>query len=203
MLDLLRQWLKNIVVIMVLTAYIKFLLPEGQLKSYTRLVLSLLVMLIIIQPVVWMIRGSDDLVNELNQIGSWFNVREERANVRVKALNQDDMVLQVYKQDLVNTLQQDIEAATGQHINQLAVEIEEDCHKKTFGYLKNIHIVFASPKKLPLSNRIEPITVDLQQSSTVASKLAEQESMARQEVEAMLSYKYGVKDVGIKIKFIN
>ncbi len=58
-MKVLSEWIKNIVLVLVLSTFLELLLPSSKMKSYIKVILGLFFVLVIIQPV-WQLLGLAD-----------------------------------------------------------------------------------------------------------------------------------------------
>jgi stage III sporulation protein AF len=49
-LEIVKEWVKNIFIIIVAVSFIEILMPEGNMKKYLKFIFSLIIMVIILSP---------------------------------------------------------------------------------------------------------------------------------------------------------
>ena len=76
MIAYLEAWIKNIVVILLLTSFVELLLPESDLEKYTRVVLGLFIVIAILNPILNLFNNSYNF----QQITDLLTVEESRMN---------------------------------------------------------------------------------------------------------------------------
>lgn len=74
MISYLEAWIKNIVVILLLTSFVELLLPESELEKYTRVVLGLFIVIAILNPILNLFNTNYDF----QQITDLLTVEGER-----------------------------------------------------------------------------------------------------------------------------
>lgn len=50
-MDIAREWVKNVFIIIVAISFVEMLLPSGSMKKYIRFIFSLIIMAIILSPI--------------------------------------------------------------------------------------------------------------------------------------------------------
>ncbi|QOR35854.1 stage III sporulation protein AF [Clostridium sp. 'deep sea'] len=140
MLSFIESWLSNLIVVIFLITMVKLIMPSGKIKSYIRFVLSLVVMLLIVQPVVEAVKGSDFLVNSWMQHQKNFEFQENRVYAMSQTLNNNEDAVNLYKQKIIERLENDLSILTNNTVTVTNLVINEDSNSKEFGYIQNVSI---------------------------------------------------------------
>ncbi len=140
MLIFIENWLKNLIVIIILISMVRMILPSGRLKSYIRFILSLVVMLLIVQPFVEVVKGSDYLIEGLLQVQNTLDFEEARIETMVQTINNQQDAIKLYKQKIVQQLEHELSVLTSKVVVIESIEIIEDENNKEFGYVTSIDV---------------------------------------------------------------
>lgn len=204
-MEQLRIWLHNIVVIFFLATLAELILPESKFRPYVRLVLSLTMMLMVLQPVVQLVRGSEDVFQDLLMYNQWVQHEEKRTSTRIQALNQEKWAIEVYKQQLTEQIASDVEAVTGHNIESIFVEVETDHKSPDFGMPKSISITFKASHSTSDSIEITPVIIDIGRPASKkesSTDLSEEEQQLDSKIKSLLRNKYGIYPDQVQVDFV-
>ena len=140
MMSFIESWLSNLIVVIFLITMVKLIMPTGKIKSYIRFTLSLVVMLLIVQPVVEAVKGSDFLVTSWKQQQKIFEFQEDRVYAMSQTLNNNEEALNLYKQKIKDRLENDLSIITNSAVKVTNLIINENSNSKEFGYIQNVSI---------------------------------------------------------------
>lgn len=130
----LGDWLREIILIVLLAAFVEMLLPSKSMERYARLVLSLLVLLTMLSPIVSFLKG--DAVTELslamdqqkNQEGMWTNTGQDTysleeilAEGQKLANGQQEQGLKLAANEIAGQMKDQISTETGKRGVQVTV----------------------------------------------------------------------------------
>lgn len=151
---MINQWISNIVAVVILATLLDMVLPNGNLKKYTKFFIGLITILVILQPII-------KLTGNFTQFtkGLWrkqIDAELETMNVQSRALeiNQEKYLMELYE----NRLEEDIISRTKKYIPDLDVSANVTLAKmqdQDMFSLSRIDITIESSKFL----KIDPIEI--------------------------------------------
>lgn len=140
MLLAVREFVRNVLVIVVLAAFLQLILPQGGMRRYAQLALALVMVLTLIGPLLALTRASWDIDELLGQAQTQTAWTELKAKSELLQRQNDASLLKTYR-DLLVTQIQDILARIGEvELVACQIELVEDQQVEDFGRILSIQI---------------------------------------------------------------
>lgn len=137
----LKNYINTIVVAMVFITFIEILMPDSSMKKYTKIVLGLLVMTIILNPVLNFLKKDFSLAgysfkyqNQLNSI----YLKKQASEYNDK---QSEQISKLYRINLENQIAQTVKKEANIKNLKVDVDIVDDVKSDNFGQIKKISLV--------------------------------------------------------------
>ncbi|TCT16916.1 stage III sporulation protein AF [Natranaerovirga pectinivora] len=153
MISFIQDWVKNILIYLIIITIIQSLLPQGQYVKYIKVFTGLILMIIVLMPVV-SISGLDKQIN-YSLLGERYQLDQGLMKKQYKELSkqQEELILSAYRTELENQIkfllnQEDI------FVSQVSVTLESDFESNNFGNIKSIDLV-ASFKEVRNSSTVK------------------------------------------------
>lgn len=198
MIELLKQWINSIVVVIIFAAFIDILIPGSSMKKYVKLVLGLIIMTVILQPVIKLVKGDFSIST------SSFQVQNRLDNIQLKKQTeyydrkQADAITKAYKQNLENQIKQQIKGELKEGNADVSVDIVEDTQSSDYGQLKKITITLKD--KIDKVEKVDKITIGKNRENESSNKVKDNDY---QDIKSMLSLVYGIDKQFIEINTLN
>lgn len=163
MMEFLQGWIISLVSIVILSVLIDVILPNGNIRKYTRFIIGILVIFVILSPVVRLLNKGFSLDKVIEGNLYKLNIDE----FQYKASNMEGLyqksILDLYKRKLETEIKRQVVVQTGIQNLKVDVVINEDEKSDTYGAIDQIQIQIESQStsQLPAIEKI-----DLQQKST-------------------------------------
>jgi len=140
MLEYLKIWIKNIVVIMMLGLVLEVFIPRGDLKKYVKMVMGLFVIFMILQPLLKLIDYNFSLATEIN-IKDFPGKEEiiEKGNL-LKQEN-ERMAIENYKLNLENQIKKIVETSNGIDNVRAIVDVYDDKKDERYGLIRSVELI--------------------------------------------------------------
>lgn len=139
-MDELKKWIYTIVVIIVFVTFIEMLMPNSSMKKYSKLILGVLVMTIILQPLFSLVNKnfslSADSLKFENQLNSSY-IKEQSTSYSEK---QNIEITKQYKQNIEKQIGQYVKKEIGEKDIEVTVQIIEDMESEDYGEIKKIYL---------------------------------------------------------------
>lgn len=140
MLLALREFVRNVLVIVVLAAFLQLILPPGSMRRYAHLALALVMVLTLLGPLLALTRASWDINELLGQAQTQVAWSELKANSELLQRQNDASLLRTYR-DLLGTQIQDILVRIGEvELVACQIELVEDQQADDFGRILSIRL---------------------------------------------------------------
>ena len=163
MMEFLQGWIISLVSIVILSVLIDVILPNGSIRKYTRFIIGILVIFVILYPVVRLLNKGFSLDKVIEGNLYKLNIDE----FQYKASNMEGLyqksILDLYKTKLETEIKRQVVVQTGIQNLKVDIVINEDEKSDTYGAIDQIQIQIEnqSTSQLPAIKKI-----DLQQKST-------------------------------------
>lgn len=89
MIDLLSEWLKEIILIVLLASFVDLLLPNSSFQKYARMVMGLLIILTIISPIFSIFSEDFSVNNIIRDIENEIDTKESTVTIGEEAINSE------------------------------------------------------------------------------------------------------------------
>lgn len=156
MLDMIYDWIKNIIIFMVLTTIIANLLGKSSYKKYIDLITGVILLILVISPLFKLLNLDDSLdyffsanylLAETKEIGIRFNDMEDK---------QTESILQEYKEKIKTQIGTILESED-LYIISTIITIDEKSDSLTYGQIEKLDIIASYVRA---KDEVEPKKVD-------------------------------------------
>ncbi len=144
MLDFIRQWVVNIVTLVLFIVIVEMLLPGGKMKKYINLVTGTILVIVIINPLTGLTGKKFDFTASQTKNSSLLEkaqIQKEGKNLEQAQLKQ---IVGVYRKNIIDQLEQNAEEIDGVKDAKADVIINEDYQSAAFGEIKRAYISIAA-----------------------------------------------------------
>lgn len=141
----LREWILNIVTLVMLIVFLELLIPTGKFKKLVNLVSGFILIIAIISPVLGFFKGGINLKEF--QIADKLELSKKELEASKMTYSDSQMILitSTYKKSLVQDIEQSVAGIKGIGSVKAEVIVEEDSKSSDFGKIKRV-IINASEK---------------------------------------------------------
>lgn len=169
MIENIKDWIINIVTIIILISFLELLMPDGKMKKYVNLILGFIVMLVILNPIIDILSSKSDLENDVFMISSELNKSEYAfisSNIEDR---QRDQLVALYKDRIKKDVVYRIESKYDVKVTKVAIEIE-DSGKEKIGEIKKLEIGVMGNKVQSNDDTIPIVKIDVSDGSNTAEE---------------------------------
>lgn len=200
MVAFIKEWVLNIVTLVLLIILIEMLLPSGRIKKYADLVTGFILIIAIINPFIGLIGGKFSLADSMAASGGFLDRAEIKKDSDLLEETQMKQIVEVYRKKIIARLEQTAMDTAGVAGARADVIINEDYDSENFGEIKRAYLeIEAGGDKdsvKPVS-RIEKIRVgEAGQTAQTAGTLA---PAVVKQLEDRIASLYGVDKSNIVI----
>ncbi|MFB5759519.1 stage III sporulation protein AF [Paenibacillus medicaginis] len=129
----LGEWLRHLVMIVLLAAFVDLILPSRSMERYVRLVLSLLILLTLISPIAQLLRGNPAaelrqafLAQERTESGQQQSLERILAQGQQMQRKQEQTAMQYAAGEVSRQMKGQIEQETGERVQVVEVAFAQD-----------------------------------------------------------------------------
>lgn len=163
MIESLKIWIKNIVMVIIFVSFLEILMPDGKIKKYLNLILGFIVMLIILNPIIDFLNNNGELENEVFKISSELNKKEYsfiNTNIENKQMEQ---LACLYKNRIEEDIVYRVESKYDVKVTKVNVEIEESTKEK-MGDIKRLELSVMGKTEKTNEEAIPIVKIDISNS---------------------------------------
>jgi stage III sporulation protein AF len=140
MIEFTKQWVINIVALVLFIVMFEMLLPTGKMKKYINLITGTILIIAIISPLTGFLGKNADLT--ALQVSNSNNLDRLQVEKESKILEKEQMkqIVDVYRTKIIEQLEQNAEEVEGIKRAYADVIFNEDYNSKNFGEIKRAYI---------------------------------------------------------------
>jgi len=139
MIDFLKSWIINIVIVIFFIAFIEILLPTSNMKKYINMVFGLLIIIVLINPIIKLMSSDINIDREVFYNLRSYNTFGVEGNSKYIEL-QNQQITEVYKKKLAKEIAEVIKTQVNYKVLEIKVHIEEDIAQDDFGKLTGVEV---------------------------------------------------------------
>lgn len=137
MVQVLKNWITSIVVVVIFMSLIDILLPSNSIKKYARLVFGLIIIIIIITPIISLFNKGIDIDAKINDYTKQYNDLNSSKTIEKKNYISSDTI-KLFKDNLKEKIEGMILSESGKKYNIIDLKLNEDENSKSFLHIKSI-----------------------------------------------------------------
>lgn len=169
MIGFIKDWIINIIALVLFIILLEIIIPSGKTRKYVNLVTGFILIIAIINPFIKLLKGGISL--EAFQLAGSSEVQrlEIEKNSKLYKKEQMKQITEVYRQKVIKQLERSAEETEGVAEAEADVIINEDYASENFGEIKRAYINIvpkAEGEKTKPVDSIKKIKVKLDVNST-------------------------------------
>lgn len=163
MVDLFSNYIKNIAVCIIFSAFVEMLIPDNDFKKYINLVLGFIVILVVLNPLKSILFKSYPLDIQVFNKASDIENNSLLKEKNLYESKQKDLIITTYKSQLEDQIKALISKQSNLNVNSINIEVNEDYESDEFAQIKKIEVVATeaqiSNQNQTTINPIDKITI--------------------------------------------
>ncbi len=140
MIAALRQFVQNVIVVMLLGTFLQMILPEGNIRRYAQLAVGLIMVLVLVTPLVQLSRGQLDFGVVLSQATTTVAWEELQLKGQVWQEQNEQTLLMSYRQALTEQVKHLAERSGEAMLQSCQVDLVEQRQAEDFGRILAIRV---------------------------------------------------------------
>lgn len=157
MMEFLKEWCLNIATLVIFIVILEMLLPSGRMKKMINLVSGLVLVIALINPVLGLMQKGIELKAYQMTNSNFIDKKEIMANSQVLKEEQIKQITNLYRNKIINQLEDLIKDIKGVSDVKADVIINEDYSDEKFGEIKRVYLELSLGEDEEKSKRIEPV----------------------------------------------
>jgi stage III sporulation protein AF len=209
-LEFLKSWVLNIVILAVLIVLLEMLVPSGKIKKFINLVTGFVLVIAIITPFLNFFKSGIDLKEFQIANRNFINRKEIENNSKIMNERQMKQITETYRNKIIDQLEEIAEGISEVSEAEADVIINEDYNSKTFGEIKRAYIYIElkkSGEQVKPATKIEKIQISPDE-TTKKDKNSESEEISdtafnevKAKIEKRINKVLGIEPESIVISF--
>jgi len=201
MIEFLKGWVLNIVILTMFIVLLEILIPSGKIKKFVDIVSGLIIIIAVISPFVGLL--SKDLNLKELQIASSNFIDRKEIEANSKVLNEQHIkqITEVYRKKIVKQLEDNTKEIKGVADVKADVLIDQNYESPSFGEIKRVYLnLKLGGKEEGVKSVIRVDKVEIGRKSTIISKDGgEIDEEIKQAIETKITRMLGVENEDIII----
>jgi len=179
MIGLLKDWVINIVTLVMLIVFLELLVPSGKTKKFVNLVSGFILIIAIISPLLGVFKSGVDLKEFQLADKLTLSQMELEASKNTYSDSQLAQITSTYKRRLVEDIEQSVSTVKGVGSVKAEIMVEEDSKSIEFGKIKRVLISVSekNDKEITPVLAIETIKIGKDNKSNDSPNLNEKQSL--------------------------
>jgi len=154
LIEFIRSWILNIIIIATMIVLIEILIPSGKMKKYINMVSGIIMIIAVINPLTGLFNKEVNL-KEFQILGSnYIDKKEIEKNSEMLERQQMEQIVEVYRQKIIRHIEEMVMTIEGVNKAEADVIINEDYTSKNFGEVKRAYIYLYMEKD---STAVKPV----------------------------------------------
>ncbi|GAW94162.1 stage III sporulation protein AF [Calderihabitans maritimus] len=210
-MDILRDLVRNLAVIVLLAGFAEMLLPNSDMRRYVKLVMGLFVLITVLNPVVTLLEKQ-----QLNfEVSAWqYSVGNEaldtilRKSEELKSTNARE-ALEEYRRRVERQIQALVELIPGVEKVEARVEVEENRDLVTFGSLRAVYLTVETPtaggerevqesKESGMVRKIPPVKIEIGKKTRDEKEISSHQRLEAEIISTVANF-YGLRPEQVKV----
>lgn len=200
MIEFIKQWVINIVTLVLFIVIFEMLLPAGKMKKYASLVTGTILIIAIISPLVNIFSGKFDFTAIQTLNGNAFDKLQVQKDSNVFEKEQMKQIVELYRKKIIEQLEQNAEEVEGVKQAKADIIFNEDYTSNTFGEIKRAYLEITdgvSSPEIEAVKKIEHVKVGEVKKQQAAAE--DCDPIMRKRLEEKISNAFGIKRENIII----
>lgn len=158
-MSVLYDWMKNIIIFMILVTVVMNLLGKSSFKKYAGIVTGLILVLYVVRPLLSALGSKDYFDFSLERYS--YNIQSEDMSDMLYAMENEsnNAIMQEYKELIVEQTNNLIRGK-GLYVTDMNIIIEDDTESENYGTIIQMDVKASYIKDTDTEKTIDPVTID-------------------------------------------
>lgn len=189
-MDLIKDWVRDIIVLSVFISILETLLPNGDMKKYVNVIIGLMIIIVLINPFIYLINDGIDIEREVFIKTNDYNISVNGDNEDLQKA-QEEQIINVYKRKIKTDIMSFINAEGNMIVDDINIYLKET--KEEMGEVKNIEVIMRPEVIKHKKDSSDNINVNV----TLDNSNIKQDSKDYERVRKKISKRYNINEKNI------
>jgi stage III sporulation protein AF len=156
-MEFMRSWIVNIIGVVTMCSFTEILMPDGNLRKYSQLIVGIIMMILIMKPM-YQFMNIENLFDKIT-INSQSRIDKESI-VRQSSIIKDKQTQQIIEgmeKRLVIDIANRISKTNANISSEISLDIDENIKSSGFGSIRKINIIIKKDKKDVVNGDVKPV----------------------------------------------
>lgn len=161
LIDFLRQWVINIVIVIIFVIITDVILPEGSIKKYVKIIIGTFILLTIIKPFMNIKNISDDFYKSYKEMSIALNGEKELIDTEVLSSYQKLKAMEIYESKLKEQIISAVSYKTSLDRSNIDVilDIDKNQESNKYGMINNVLVIMNMDDKTDKIEKIKKVEI--------------------------------------------
>ncbi|MEN6313695.1 MAG: stage III sporulation protein AF [Clostridiaceae bacterium] len=166
MIVFIKQWVMNIVTLVLFIIMFEMILPTGKMKKYIRLVTSTIMVIVIIDPLVGLLDRNFDFTAVQTVNSNMLDRLQVEKDSKVLEDEQMEQIVEVYRNNIIEQMELEAEEIEGVNKAKADIIFNEDYNSKAFGEIKRAYLEIETSEASPaaqsegIAGTVDPVSIE-------------------------------------------
>jgi len=166
MIVFIKQWVMNIVTLVLFIIMFEMILPTGKMKKYIRLVTSTIMVIVIIEPLAGLLDRNFDFTAVQTVNSNMLDRLQVEKDSKVLEDEQMEQIVEVYRNNIIEQMELEAEEIEGVNKAKADIIFNEDYNSKAFGEIKRAYLEIETSEASPaaqsegIAGTVDPVSIE-------------------------------------------
>lgn len=199
MLENVKSWIIDIVVIVCFSVIIDMVLPKGNIKKYAKFIMGIIIIVVIISPIINIFKQPLDLDGHLDTISHQLDGKEIKFNAKNYEQRQMENAVELFKRRLHTNIQHTIERNYDVKVVGIDLDMVDDPKDNFFGEIKEIRIIIGEASQKTSVETVPKVEIAPGNNKPAKGDTVHTTTTIEKEIIKTIYKVYGVDENKIKI----
>lgn len=197
MIDLLTNWIKHIIFVVLFASFIELLLPNSSMQRFVRVIMGLFIMLSILNPVIDILQDHFTSSQVPVLSANTANSKVILDNVKNVTHDREQLTTEIYQKELAQQIKVMVTALDGVADAKVVVVTNHSKDNKLSNIISNV-VVYVTPGNGATSSKIVKVEIGQQ-----PEKTADLNAQLQNKIKSLISEFYQLPKEVIEIKTLH
>ena len=128
---------------MIISAFVEILMPDKDFKKYTKLIMGLIVMIIIIHPLAYLSDNEELFRSVFIESNNYIDKSKMMQNIELFESKQKEQIIEQYSNQLALQIKEHLETIGDSYTAAVNINVDRDMEHDKFGTIKSVNITLS------------------------------------------------------------
>ncbi|MGI6669199.1 MAG: stage III sporulation protein AF [Acetivibrionales bacterium] len=140
MLEYIKQWIVNIISLVLFIVILEMLIPKGKMRKYVGLVTGVILIIAIINPLLGLFGKKFDFVAAQTVSGKMLGKTQAVYDIKLLENEQMEQIVEVYRLNIIEQIEHNAREVEGVKEARADIIFNENCDSAGFGEIRRVYL---------------------------------------------------------------